>query len=268
MFIDTHCHLEMIIQYPALSSFSKENYQIVENALKNAHMKQVTKCITIGTTYQRCLQGIDLAQKFDSVFATIGIHPCDITTEWRNELNKLTTYLKNKEEHKIIGIGETGLDFYHPGYNIEQQKTVFREQIELALECDLALVVHTRNAIDETLKILQEYKNTNLRGVVHCFSESFEIAEEIQKLNFMLGIGAIITYPKNQYLRDIITKLACKNIVLETDSPFLPPQSMRGKQNTPENIALIGQYYADLLGWPIEKVADITTLNAKKLFGI
>jgi TatD DNase family protein len=84
----------------------------------------------------------------------------------------------------------------------------------------------------------------------------------------MLGIGAIITYPKNEYLRDIIKKLACHHIVLETDSPFLPPQSMRGKQNSPENVALIGQYYADLLGWPVEKIAEATTANAKKLFGI
>lgn len=268
MFIDTHCHLEMLIQYPIISSFSSKDYQIVENIVKNAHNKNVTSCITIGTTYQRCLQALDLAQKFHAVHATVGIHPCDITPTWRQELKSLKILLQNHQENKIVGIGETGLDFYHPGYNVEEQKTVFREQIELALEFNLALVVHTRNAIDETLTILQEYKHTNLRGVIHCFSENLEIAYDIQKCNFMIGIGAIITYPKNGYLRDVITTLACHNIVLETDSPFLSPQSMRGKQNTPENVALIGHYYADLLGWPVEKVADATTANAKKLFGV
>lgn len=266
MFIDTHCHLEMLIQYPFLSSISPENYQIVEDILRSARAQGVTSCITIGTTYQRSLQGVDIAQKNSGVFATVGIHPCDITDEWHDELKKFKELLTNKEQYKIVGIGETGLDFYHPGYNIELQKTVFRHQIDVALEYDCALVVHTRNAIDETLAILQEYSNTQLRGVIHCFSEDATIAQDIENLGFMIGIGAIITYPKNQYLRDIIMQRSCHNIVLETDAPFLPPQSMRGKQNKPENIALIGRYYAELLNWPLDRVADITTANAKKLF--
>lgn len=268
MFIDTHCHLEMLLQYPILESFSQENYQTVENILQDARIQGVNSCITIGTTYQRCLQGIDFAQRYEGVWATVGIHPCDITENWHTELQQFKIVLNNKEQHKIVGIGETGLDFYHPGYNIEQQKTVFRAQIELALEYDLALVVHTRSAIDETLKILQEYAPQNLRAVIHCFGENSAIAHDIEQLNFMLGIGAIITYPKNEYLRTIIKERECHNIVLETDAPFLPPQSMRGKQNTPANIALIGAYYAELLDWPVERVADATTANAKKLFRI
>lgn len=266
MLIDTHCHLEMILQYPLITSFSKENYQTVENIINNAYQQDVTKIVNISTTYERCLQGITFAQKFSSVYVSAGIHPCDITPTWKEDLQKIKLLLAHKTEHKIVGIGETGLDFYHPGYDVAQQEHVFRNHIELALEHDLALVVHTRNALDETLKMLQEYCKQGLRGVIHCFSGDLTTAQDIQKLGLMMGIGGIITYPKNEELRTVVKALQLKNIVLETDAPFLPPQHIRGKQNMPAQIRTIAEYCAQLLDMELSTVAEITTANANQLF--
>lgn len=269
MLIDTHCHLEMMVQHSLISTLSPEQYQTIQSVVNEAEKNFVKNLITIGTTYERSLQGIAIAQKNPGVFSAIGIHPCDITPTWNDDIKKLKELAAQKQFHKIVGIGETGLDFYHPGFNIEQQKEVFRAQIELALEYDLALVVHSRNAIDETLKILQEYQESPLRGIIHCFSESLAIARDIQKLNFMMGIAAIITYPKNQYLRDIVREFELSNMVLETDSPFLPPQALRGKQNSPAQVRTVADYIAtEILNVPFEKVADKTTNNAKQIFKI
>lgn len=268
MLIDTHCHLEMMIQYVSFPQFTNENIQTVKKILNEAAIQSITEVITIGTTYQRSIQGIELATTFDCVYATVGIHPCDITENWRGELNVLEKAYLASQHDKIVGIGETGLDFYHPGFNKEQQKTVFRAQIELALKYDVALVVHSRNAIDETLAILQEYKNHPLKAVIHCFSEQIDIARAIIDLGFMVGIGGIITYPKNEYLRELLKTYGLKNIVLETDAPFLPPQHIRGKQNSPAQVRTIADYCAQLLGITIEQVAKETTDNAHQLFRI
>lgn len=266
MLIDTHCHLEMILQYPLITSLSQENYQTVANIIDEAHKQDVSKIVNISTTYERFLQGLTFAQKFSGVYVSAGIHPCDITAAWHEDLKKIKIFLAEKQKNKMVGIGETGLDFYHPGYNVAQQENVFRNHIELALEYDLALVVHTRNALDETLKIIQEYRANGLRGVIHCFSGDLATAREIQKLNFMMGIGGIITYPKNEDLRNVVKALNLQNIVLETDAPFLPPQHMRGKQNSPAHIKTIAQFCAELLNMDVAMVARMTSDNASSLF--
>ena len=174
-----------------------------------------------------------------------------------------------KGSHKIVALGEIGLDFYHPGFDVKKQKEVFCAQIELALAHNLPIVVHSRNAIDETLAIIQTYQKNNLRGIIHCFSESLSIAYDIQKMHFMMGIAAIITYPKNQYLRDVVKEFELNNMVLETDAPFLPPQALRGKQNSPAEVRTIAEFIAqEVLDWSLEKVAEKTTSNAKQVFKI
>jgi TatD DNase family protein len=272
--IDTHCHLEMMVQnsYQEKTPYKKltlEQYQTLQNVVNQAEKNFVRTLITIGTTYERSIQGIDIAKQFEHVFAVIGIHPCDITDSWKQDLQTLSVLATEKEYYKIVGIGETGLDFYHPGFNSEQQKQVFHAHIELALKHDLALIVHTRNAIDETLQIIQQYKGTPLRGIIHCFSETLDIARDIQNMGFMMGIAAIITYPKNESLRDVVKTLELNNMVLETDSPFLPPQALRGKQNNPSHVRTIAEYVAhEVLGWSFEKVAETTSFNATKVFRI
>ena len=158
------------------------------------------------------------------------------------------------------------MDMHYPDYNLARQRDAFKAQIELALEHNLALIVHSRDAYDETLRILEEYKN-NIRGaVMHCFSYDRAYADTVIAWNFVLGIGGTVTYPKNNELRTIVQNIDLQHIVLETDAPFLPPQSMRGKQNHPKYIRDIAEYIAQLRGESFDVIANQTTQNALALF--
>ena len=158
------------------------------------------------------------------------------------------------------------MDRHYPDYNLPRQIDVFRAHIECALEHNLPIIVHTRDARDETLEVLHEYRNDPLSGSIHCFSEDLEFAQETIKLGFVLGIGGPLTYPKNNTLRNVFTTVDLNNIVLETDAPFLPPQDFRGKQNHPLHIATIAHYLAELRNVSFEEIAHATTTNAQRVF--
>ncbi|HZW61207.1 MAG TPA: TatD family hydrolase, partial [Candidatus Babeliales bacterium] len=176
--------------------------------------------------------------------------------------------IKQAEKNKIVAIGECGLDRHYPDYNIQRQYDAFKAQIEIALEYDLALIVHTRDAGQETLRSLEEFKGQIKRGVIHCFSEDQYFADEVLKMGFVIGIGGTLTYLKNDTLRSIAKTIALEKIVLETDAPFLPPQSMRGQQNHPRQIATVAQYLADLREQSFEEIGRQTTHNAQTLFAL
>lgn len=238
-----------------------------EIIIRQAHEARVSLIINVGTRKIENRNCILLAQSFDSVFATVGIHPNDSDT-WQEDIMFMKKWLQNKEENKIVGIGECGIDLHYPNHNLMRQQNAFKAQIELALEHDLALVVHSRDAYDETLKILEEYKNNLTHAVMHCFSYDQTFANIVTSWGFVLGIGGPITYPKNHELRNVVLNADLKNIVLETDAPFLPPQAIRGKQNHPKEIATIAQYIAELRGESFETIAQQTTENALRLFSI
>lgn len=267
MLIDTHCHLEFILSHEKIEKLSFYDIDLINTIVRSAHEKSVTKIITIGTDYQRSLLCTEIAQAIPSVYCTVGIHPCDAHEDWATDFEKIKKLVVNKEKNKIVGIGESGLDFYHPNFNVDRQKDVFTAHIELALQYDLALVVHTRSAIDETLALLNPYTKNNLKAVIHCFDQDWPLAQEIIKMNFLMGIGGIVTYPKNENLRTVVLNDQLNNIILETDAPFLPPQVIRGKQNEPAQVHTVAQYLANFLHWPYEMVAEKTTHNALKLFG-
>lgn len=265
MLIDTHCHLNMMIKKTFDVGLTTEECQRVKIILEQASLQEVQTIINVGTSLVESKNSILLAQNYPNVKATIGIHPNDITAQWQHDLQQLNKLLNNHKK-LIVGIGECGMDFYRPGYNYEDQKTVFKKQIELALAYDLALVIHNRDAGLDTISILEEYKNHPLRGTIHCFSEDLAFAERAIKLGFVIGIGGALTYPKNQLLRDVVKAVGLEHIILETDAPFLPPQHMRGKQNHPDQIRAVAEYMAQLLDTTLEKVATATTHNAQRIF--
>ena len=241
---------------------------LAKNIINAASEKDVNKIINVGTSLIESINCIKLSEQFDNVWATVGIHPNDLTENWKSDLSKLETYLKNKNENKIVGIGECGMDFYYKGYNTQRQRDGFRAQIELSLKYSLPLSVHTRVAPEETLRALEEYANDGINGVIHCFSEGLDFAETVINWGFVLGIGGTVTYPRNKELRQIVETVELKNIILETDAPFLPIQKMRGKQNLPEYIYDIAQYVADLKNCTLEQVATQTTANVDRIFKI
>lgn len=269
MLIDTHCHMNMIINKDLNKPFSRDDYQRAINIVEEAKNNNILKIINIGTNLTDSKYHLELAKNFKECYSALGIHPNDITHNWRSEikfLDQIISIPENKILYKIVGIGETGLDFHYPNYDINAQKDLFKSQIELALKHDLALVVHSRDAADETLEVLDLYKKDSLRGTIHCFSYDLNFAKEAINLGFVLGIGGTLTYPKNNILREVVTSVGLDNIILETDAPFLAPQVVRGKENKPANIALIAKYISELLSVPYEVVCEKTSSNANKIF--
>lgn len=266
MLIDTHCHLTMMVQMATQRPFSIDDTTAIQDILNESTHAGVPYIVTVGAHVSESILSIALAQKFKNIFASVGVHPSDCTADWQQEIKKIETLLA--QHHDIVAVGECGLDFYHPGFDVQAQKDAFKAQIELALRFNKALIIHTRNAQDQALRILEEYAHDNLRAVFHCFSETSEMAFEIIKQNYYIGLGGSITYPKNESLRTIASNIPLENIVLETDAPFLPPQPFRGKLNHPRHIALIAEYLAQLRNIDRETVATQTTRNAEDLFNI
>ncbi len=271
MLIDTHCHINVMVKKTfdtPLHNNEKSNDErsAAQQIVNDAQAHGVTTIINVGTSLIESNNCIILAQWFANNYAVVGIHPNDCTSTWQKDLHKIETLLQKKEELKIVGVGECGLDFHYPDYNKQHQTDVFKAQIELALKHELALVVHTRDAHDETLRVLEEYKNDITRGIIHCFSEDLAFAQQVIDWDFAIGLGGTITYPKNNHLREVAQQVDLSAIVLETDAPYLPPQSIRGKRNSPSSIALIAQYLAELRSVPFKTIAQETSTTAKRIF--
>jgi TatD DNase family protein len=269
MFIDTHCHLNMMVKKNFDTPLTKEHFSLIEGILNKSAKAGISNIINIGTSLQESKNSMDIARRFDSVFTTVGLHPCDCSAQWQEDFGEIKNFVKKKEKNKIVAIGEVGLDFYHKPFNKQRQQDAFKVHIELALEHNLPLVIHVRDAAEELLKLLEEYvKNINKKAVIHCFCHTQDFADTVIEWGFYIGVGAYITYPKNESLRATIKNTPLDKIILETDAPFLPPQQHRGKQNSPEYIPLFAQLIAEQKSMSIDKIASITTVNAQNLFVI
>lgn len=266
MLVDTHCHLNLIVDYSFDIPLSQSDLEKAQVILDQAALHEVSKILNVGTSLIESQNCVMLAQKYPSVYASIGIHPNDLTDTWRSDLVQIENMLETKTESKIVAIGECGLDTHYPDYDLLRQKEAFFRQIEIALEHDLALVIHTRDAGDETLRCLEPYKKNGMRGTIHCFSEDLSFAQTAISYGFVLGFGGTLTYPKNNVLRQVAQTVGLDYIILETDAPFLPPQELRGTRNHPKNIQIIAHYLADLLGVTYQEVAEKTTANADAIF--
>ncbi len=264
MLIDTHCHIHNMIKKEFDIPLTQQEINSSTTIVEQAAQADVKIILNVGTSLVESKNAIAIAQKNKHVYAAIGIHPNDCTDNWANDVKGLSKLLTIKE-NKIVAIGECGLDFHYPNYIVQRQKDAFKAQIELALEHSLPLVVHTRQAPQETLRVLEEYVG-QARGTIHCFSENKEFAEQVIDWGYVIGIGGIITYPKNNSLREIVASVPLTSIVLETDAPFLPPQFMRGKQNHPRFIFDIAQYIAQLRNESYETIAQQTSDNALRMF--
>lgn len=268
--VDTHCHLNNIVKEKFDIPLQADDYIRAAGIIQEAHNHQVRYLINVGTSIIESENCVALAARFSSCYAAIGIHPNDCTSEWYNDMHSMQhRWFSNSNSYrdkKIVAIGECGLDMYRPGYNLQRQIDAFKAQIELALQYQLPIIVHTRQASQETAQVLEEYKKNNLHGIIHCFSEQQDFANHMIDLGFVLGFGGTITYPKNEYLRTIIKTIPLDKIVLETDAPFLPPQHIRGKKNHPQEIATIAKYIAELRHESFEHIAITTSSVAKKFF--
>lgn len=244
-----------------------EQVASVAGIVDAAAEKGVSQIVNVGTTINETHNSIMLAQQYENVVATVGIHPCDTTASWKKEIAEIEKMLMTHRD-LIVGVGETGLDFYHKPYDQGLQTSLFEAHIELALKHDLPLVVHVRDAGDAALKVLERYKG-EARGVLHCFSLDLGAARDIAAWgNWYIGIDGPVTYPKNDWLREVVATMPLEFLLLETDAPFLPPQAFRGKQNSPIHIPLIAEAIAQARGCSVDEVGAVTTQSAQKLFAL
>lgn len=268
MLIDTHCHINILVKKKFDVPLEPEQLPLAQEIITQAHKAGVTKILNVGTSLVESNNCLLLAQTFKECYASVGIHPNDCQPDWQTDFKQIKALLRDRQPGTIVAVGETGLDKHYPGYDIERQRDAFKAHIEAALAYDLPLMIHTRSAGDEVLTILDEYKQDKPRGVIHCFSEDKAFAQHAIELGFVLGIGGTLTYPKNNELREIFKTIDLQHIILETDAPFLPPQSIRGKQNHPREIATVAHYLAELRDEPFETIAQTTSATATRLFGL
>lgn len=267
--VDTHCHINMMVKKDFDRVLTEQELLAAGDVIEQARIQNVQTIINVGTSLVESKNCVEIARRYKSCYATIGIHPNDATEQWMDDLKELRRLARHKQELSIVGIGECGIDKHYPDYNLRRQKDVFKAQVELALEYDLGLVIHTRDAGDETLMCLDEFTHeSSLRGTIHCFSEDLAFAQQAIAMGFVLGLGGTITYPKNVELRVVAQRVTLDDIILETDAPFLPPQPMRGQPNHPRHIAYIAKYLADLRSVSVGEITLQTTTNVQRIFGI
>jgi len=252
--IDTHTHLYA-------DEFKNEESEIILRA-----MDMGVKRFFLPAIDSNYFSGmVELKKSFpDAIYLMAGLHPCSVNESYKEELNKTLDFLLKNE---IAGIGETGLDFYWDKTFVIQQIESLHQHIEWALKYKKPLILHTRNSIREAIDIVSEYKGKGLKGIFHCFSGSMEEASEITDLNFLLGIGGVVTF-KNSGLDKIVEKADLKDMVLETDSPYLAPHPCRGIRNESSYLPLIAEKVAAVKNIDVNEVAEITTYNALKLFNM
>lgn len=268
-FVDTHCHLNMMIPGKRSDApLTEQELYLIDDHVKTALEAGIGQIVNVGTSRIESENCLTLAARYPSVFATLGIHPCDADdAPWRADFDSLMSHLADKKNKKIVALGETGLDFYHHPFDPKIQQESFEAHIEAAIAHDLPLVIHVRESASAILNVLRNYVG-RARGVIHCFAQSYEFGAQVVDWGFCVGIDAPITYPKNNEFREVVQKLPLDAIIIETDAPFLPPQELRGKQNHPAYITRFAPTLAGLKGVSVEELARVTTRTAQKLFNL
>ena len=249
--IDTHAHIY-------LEEFDKDREEIIRHATERGISDIIMPAID-SSTHEKM---ISVHARFPHCLMMMGLHPCSVKENYLEELDIVSNYL---DKHKFYAIGEIGMDLYWDKTFADKQLDAFHKQIKLALDHDLPIVIHSRNAIDECITVVKQYPN--LKGVFHCFSGNEEQAKEVLGTSFYLGIGGVVTF-KNSGLDKVISKIGLDRVILETDAPYLAPVPYRGKRNEPGYTRLVAEKLSDLLTIPLEEVAELTTKNVYNLFNL
>lgn len=252
--VDSHAHIY-------LEEFDKDREEVIHRS-KKVGVNRILMPAVDSSTHKSMF---DLEEQFPTTCVSMmGLHPCSVREQYENELNIAEKYLLQRS---FIAIGEIGLDFYWDLSFKDQQYAAFHRQIEWALHYDIPISIHSRNATDECIQVIQQQQKGKLKGVFHCFSGTAEQARKVTDTGFYLGIGGVLTF-KNAGLDNVVKEIDLAHIILETDAPYLAPAPYRGKRNESSYIPLIAQKLADLKETGIENVAAITTANTEKLFAL
>ena len=256
MFFDSHCHLDRI----DLADYGED----FDRLLQVIEADGVTRMLCIGVTLDSFDDMYRRIEGLDQVYCTAGVHPdYEDTTEPEVEL-----LCRLAARERVVAIGETGLDYFHQPAAPEWQRRRFVTHIEAARECGLPLVVHTRDAREDTLELLRRHGADAVGGVLHCFTEDWEMARAAIELGFYISISGIVTFHQAQNVRDMARKVPLERLLIETDSPWLSPAPFRGKPNHPGRVHLVAEMLAEIRGESLETIASATFANANRLFGL
>ncbi|MBS4031905.1 MAG: TatD family hydrolase [Clostridiales bacterium] len=252
--IDTHAHLND-------GRFGKDLSEVIGRAAQAG----VSTIINVGFDLESSLAAVDLAQKYTSVFAAVGVHPHDagrVGLGWKDKVRSMAA------EKKVVAIGEIGLDYYYNHSSAQAQETVFREQIRLAKELGLPVIIHDRDAHEEVLNILLDEQAWEAGGVFHCFSGNISFVRKCLDLGFYISLAGPVTFKNAADLQAVATEIPTERLLIETDSPYLAPVPYRGKRNEPAYVTAIADYVSKLRGESIKDFAEKTSENARRLFSL
>ena len=254
MFIDTHAHL-------FLQDFEND----LEEVIERAKLTKVDYIIVPSTDIATAKRTLQLADKYNFIYAAVGVHPHD-TKDW--ETSWLTEIEELAKHPKVVAIGEIGLDYHYDFSPKEKQIEAFKAQLDLAVKLRLPAVIHNRESEEDMMKIITSYCGNDLRAQFHCFNSSLEDALEYIKMNHIISFTGNITFKKSDELRELVAGISLDNILLETDSPFMTPEPFRGKRNEPSNVKLVAEKIAEIHNVKPEDIAKVTSFNAFRFFGL
>lgn len=255
MLVDSHCHLDRL----NLKGYEGDLNKALQAASDNGVNAML--CVCISDDNRRRV--VDIAEKFPYICASVGVHPCDV----KQEVESIDTLKKwVRESNKIVALGETGLDYYHSDEYLPQQNLSFQHHLIAASDLALPVIVHTRDARKDTIDLIREYGSRDSAGVLHCFTENWEMAKQALDLNYYISISGIATFKNAMELKDIAKKIPLDRLLIETDSPYLAPVPFRGKPNEPKYLRSLAEYLAELRGLSLEALAEATTQNFYRLF--
>lgn len=253
MIFETHAHYDD-------EQFNEDRDELLRSMADNG----IGTIVNVGASLCGCRDSIVLAKRYPFVYAAVGVHPDEV-----GDLNEETfAWLKDQFAYdKVVAVGEIGLDYYWDNESHDVQKKWFIEQLNLARELELPVIIHSREAAADTLEIMKEHAK-GLRGVIHCFSYSVELAREYVKMGFYIGIGGVVTFKNAKKLKETAAEVPLEQIVLETDCPYLAPVPNRGKRNSSLNLKYVAEEIARIRGLAAEEVVEQTAINAKQLYNI
>ena len=254
MFFDSHCHLDRV----DLDDFNDDFDQL----LATIETDQVTRMICIGVTLESFATMYRRISTYEHIYCTAGVHP-----DYENvEEPTVARLCELASRDKVVAIGETGLDYVHQSGELDWQRNRFVTHIEAARECGLPLVIHTRDARQHTLDLLRKHRAQEVGGVLHCFTEDWDMANRAIDLGFYISISGIVTFHQAQNVRDMACQIPLDRLLIETDSPWLSPAPYRGKPNHPGRVTLVAEKLAEIRGESLQTLADATYANANRLF--
>lgn len=255
MLVDSHCHLDRL----KLSSYPKNS---LEEAIQAAKARDISHMLCVCISEQNKNTVVHIAQRYPGIYASVGVHPSDV----KGDVVSVDTLKEWASEDKVVAIGETGLDYYYAEESADAQKASFKNHLIAAAELDLPVIIHTRDARQDTLDLMDQYASRESAGVMHCFTESWDMAEKALAMGFYISISGIVTFKNAEELREVTRRIPSDRLLIETDSPYLAPVPYRGKPNEPKYVREVAEFVAELRDVSFEALAEQTTDNFFRLF--